>query len=183
MIVQEGQSGFYTASKLLTKIREMGFELPDDLWRLAVARGLRYYDGESQFEKLSRDPKYQVSINQLSNVELGVALLSPDLPADSASKRQWCHRVGSALISAENVETEELASLAEAERCQALVHWIATCGNDVEPDNTFWTDLLSLLPESDKPEQAPHPTRFFEMTGMTREKVGIQRRWLRLSVS
>ena len=36
-----------------------------------------------------------------------------------------------------------------------------------EPENSFWTELLALLPVTPQPKDGalPHPTRFIEMTG------------------
>lgn len=161
-------------SPLLMKARRLGLVAPEDLERLAVRRGCLYY-GHSHANALRDDPGPVVSRENFSNAELAVALTSPSHPASLQRVR-----IGAAMLSASDVDPVVLVSLAEAEGCSALIKHIADCGRDVEPTNPFWERLLTLLPDCrfDSGEM-PHPTRFFEMTGITRGKVGIQKRWIR----
>jgi hypothetical protein len=183
MTLLEGNSPLEIRSALLKKLAGLGLSLPDDLARVAVVRGLRYYDVYHEGADLREQERLKIPCEVLSNAELGIAMLSPDLPVPGAPLLQVRQRIAAAVLSAEDVDPARLAELAVAEGCCPMVRWIATCGKEVEPENPFWTDLLSWLPEVAKPDRAPHPTRFFEMTGMTREKIGIQKRWLRLRIN
>ncbi|MDF1756508.1 MAG: hypothetical protein P1U89_27230 [Verrucomicrobiales bacterium] len=182
MKVGENNEPFYSASKALRKARRLGLLCPDDLMKLAVVRGLRYYDGLNQGAEWKKDDRFQISANEFTNAELAIALLSPDWPDDDGSAVQVRQRIASAVLSAADVDPIDLAQLASQEKCEPILRWISTCGAEVEPENPFWRVLLEQLPVVEKPERAPHPTRFFEMTGLTRQGVGIRKRWLRLLV-
>ena len=167
-------------SALLMKVRRLGLVDPTDLERLAVSRGLRYYDshGDSSRE-LPRTSTFPGNAGEsgLSNEELAVALLSP-----SALYSQQRLRMGAAMLAAEGNRPESIASLALRERCETVVRHIALCGHEVEPQNPFWDRLLALLPATDfspKPDALPHPTRFVAMTGITRSGVGNLKQWIR----
>ena len=82
MKVREHSEPFYSASRNLAKARNAGLRSAEDLMRLAVVRGLRYYDSLNQREEWQQDQRYDISTDQFSNAELGIALLSPDLPTD-----------------------------------------------------------------------------------------------------
>lgn len=71
-------------------------------------------------------------------------------------------------------------TLALDENCVGVVRHIALCGSRFEPGNPFWTDLLNALPKTviDR-DHLPHPTRFVEMTGIDRGRVGTFTRWIR----
>jgi hypothetical protein len=87
----------------------------------------------------------------LSNSELAIALLSP---AAAPTAREI--RLAAALLGTADVGVEEIVRLATQEHCAAGVRYIAECG-----------------------QRWPHPTRFIEMTGITRGKVGLVTRWIR----
>lgn len=180
MKVRENSESFYSASKILGKARDAGLQSAEDLMRLAVVRGLRYYDSLNQGEEWKADPRYQISPLQFSNAELAIALLSPDLPTDDGSAVQVRQRIASAVLSAEDVDPIQLINLAKQEKCEAILRWIANCGAEVEPDNSFWGTLLEELPVVDKPQKAPHPTRFFAMSGIVNGKKQTVKQWLRL---
>lgn len=167
-------------SALLMKARRLGLATPMDLEKLAVSRGLRYYD--SHGDSLKEDellPLAEASEMErgLSNEELAIALLSPSAPYS-----QQRLRMGAAMLAAEGNRPESIASLALRERCEAVVRHVASCGHEVEPENSFWDKLLGLLP-SGHPElpldALPHPTRFVAMTGITRNGVGNLKQWIR----
>ena len=154
-------------SALLDKVRALGLRVPADLPRLAVARGCRYYVVE--------DGPLPAANLRLTNAELAVALLSPALPPEPHEIR-----VAAAVLSSPDVDVSALAELAEAEGCAGLVRYIAECGRKYEPDVAFWTQLIDRLHEAKIPEiPLPHPTRFIEMTGMLRGKVGFFTHWIR----
>jgi hypothetical protein len=157
------------ASPLLGKARRLGLEVPLDLERLAIARGCDYYDRDlgQRMPPLGEVP--------LTNAELAIALLSP---AAAPTAREI--RLAAALLGAADVGVEEIVRLATQEHCTAGVRYIAECGRRYEPENPHWATLLERLPSTEPPpERWPHPTRFIEMTGITRGKVGLVTRWIR----
>ena len=154
-------------SALLNIARNLGLDLPDDLQRLAVARGCRYYVVE--------DGPLPATNLPLTNAELAVALLSPGLPPQPQDIR-----VAAAVLSSPDVNPALLASLATKEGCDGLVRYIAECGLKYEPENPFWSKLLDQVRAAVIPSGAlPHPTRFIEMTGMVRGRTGFFTRWIR----
>jgi hypothetical protein len=166
-------------SALLMKARRLGLTTPVDLERLAVSRGLRYYDSHGDSLKGEEAPTVPANEidRKLSNEELAIALLAPSAPYS-----QQRLRMGAAMLAAEGNRLESIATLALRERCEAVVRHIALCGHEVEPENPFWDKLLDLLPASHfvpRPDALPHPTRFVAMTGITRNGVGNLRQWIR----
>ncbi len=167
-------------SPILVKARRLGFADAQDLERLAVSRGLRYYDGHGD-SRIECNPSSTSPQNgadgELSNEELAIALLSPAAPYS-----QQRIRIGAAMLAADGNQPESLADLALRERTGSIVRYIAECGHDVEPENPFWDELLELLPAGDSAPPAgilPHPTRFVAMTGITRAGVGTIKQWIR----
>ena len=156
-------------SRVLGKARELGLSVPLDLERLAIARGCGYYE---------RDQGPVTCTCQsvpLSNAELAIALVAPSL---QPAARQI--RLAAALLGAADESAVDVATLAVDENCVGVVRYIASCGNRFEPRNPFWTDLLNALPETEiDRDRLPHPTRFVEMTGIDRSKVGTSTRWIR----
>lgn len=158
-----------TRSGVLAKARELGLSVPLDLERLAMTRGCGYYNRDlGPFTRTGE----QVP---LSDAELAIALLAPSLPPTA---RQI--RLAAALLGAVEESAADVATLAVDENCAGLVRYIASCGSRFEPRNAFWTDLLDALPETEiDRDHLPHPTRFVEMTGIDRGKVGTSTRWVR----
>jgi hypothetical protein len=156
-------------SPLLEKAARRGLSLPLDLERLAIARGCHYYERDlpARIAPLGEVP--------LSNGEIAIALIVPSL---HPSAREI--RLAAALLGAPDVQAEELAALADKENCADVVRHIALSGHRFEPENSFWQKLLELLPnvQIDR-DKFPHPTRFVEMTGIDRGKVGVFTRWIR----
>ena len=156
-------------SPVVDKARELGLPLPLDLERLAIARGCGYYDRplDTRLSPLDFVP--------LSNAELAVALINPSLNPGAREIR-----LAAALLGAVEESAAEVAALAQAENCAGVVRYIATCGHRFEPENAFWLDLRTALPELElEVGKFPHPTRFVEMTGIDRGKVGTFTRWIR----
>ena len=157
------------ASPLLDKVRRLGLLLPLDLERLAVMRGCDYYarDLGPRLPPLGEVP--------LSNTELAIALIVPSLRPAAREIR-----LAAALLGALDVRADEVAALAVQENCADVVRHIALCGRRFEPENSFWQTLLTRLPNVKvDADRWPHPTRFVEMTGIDRGKVGIFTRWIR----
>lgn len=158
-----------TDSPLLERAQRLGLSLPLDLERLAVQRGCDYYERDlgPRVPPLGEVP--------LSNAELATALITPALRPTAREIR-----LAAALLGARDVEPEEVAGLAIQENCAEVVRYIAHCGHRFEPVNSFWQKLLNFLPElSIDATKFPHPTRFVEMTGIDRGKVGLATRWIR----
>jgi hypothetical protein len=152
---------------LLTKARALGLRLPNDLQRLAVVRGCSYYVVEAGPLPASTLP--------FTNAELAVALLSPALPPEPQDIR-----IAAAVLSSPDVGVASLVALAEGEGCAGLVRYIAECGRKYEPEIPFWQELLERLGDAEVPPgPLPHPTRFIEMTGMVRGKIGLFTHWIR----
>lgn len=159
-------------SPLLIKAQRLGLCVPQDFERLAVRRGCLYYDDTSIVQESFDRP---ISRLDFSNAELAISLLCKSLPTSLLRQR-----MAAAMLSAPDVEPHNLIALARNEDCEQMVKHIAKCGAEVEPSCSFWSVLLSALDDCGFPEtDAPHPTRFIEMTGITRGKIGIQKHWIR----
>jgi len=166
-------------SPLLMKAKRLGFKSPEDLERLAVLRGLRYYDpyGDSvaPFAGQAHPPK-PLFADSFTNEELAVALLSPVTPYSMQRLR-----MSAAMMAADGNNPKIITRLAKWERSESIVRHIASCGQQAEPDNPFWSHLLEELPESPPhPDDAlPHLSRFVAMTGLTRAGKGSLMKWIR----
>lgn len=161
-------------SPLLMKARRLGLHGVEDLERLAIQRGCEYYHVLPSQSVLREEPPLRVSREDFSNAELAIALLS--FPPVNLLRQ----RMGAAMLSAPDVEVTNLVSLALSELCGGIVHYIADCGHEVEPENEFWTCLRrELSSHGYVATEMPHPTRFIELTGITRGKIGIKKHWVR----
>ena len=164
----EGSQGDLAVG-LLRKAQRLGLQLPLDLERLAITRGLDHYASDSDWAApvLKEIP--------LSNVELAIALIAPSLPPTARSVR-----LAAALLGAPDIDTSAAAGLALQEGCAGILRYIAQSGLRFEPANPFWALLLARLPKAEPEiESMPHPTRFVEMTGINRGRVGLSIRWIR----
>jgi hypothetical protein len=171
-------------SPLLMKARRLGLRGVEDLEKLAFERGCFYYDPRGS-AKQRDDALAKASTlrngsaraeDSLSNEELATALISICLPED-----QMRLRVGAAMLAARGNSPVRLARLARQERCEMVMGYIAECGKHVEPGNSFWTELIALLPEAQAPGPwlLPHITRFVAMTGLTRRGRETIMQWIR----
>lgn len=172
-------------SPLLMKARRLGLRTPEDLCALAVKRGCRYYDmhGDSlrvREEMVSYGSQSQTPESSLSNEELAMALLSICHPYS-----QLCIRVGAAMLSASGNSTQRLASLTVQERCEVVTRHVAQLGHQVEPQNSFWQDLLQAIPPVPPApiDVLPHVTRFAAMNGLSRHGKEITMQWIRPSAA
>ena len=156
-------------SPLLRKASKLGLG-PAELQTLAVQRGCRHYaTGDEPEKPLAPEARF-------SNEELAIALLCVALPYDPHSIR-----CGAAMLGAESNSASDLAWLAKLERSEVPVRHVALAGRKYEPENSFWIELLSLLPEMPIPDNGalPHPTRFVAMTGFTRNGPELVTWWQR----
>ena len=156
-------------SAVLEKASRFGLDA-ERLEHLAIQRGCDYYHAGDPLAPLD------VSTEQFSNEELAIALLNPALRYHPQTIR-----LGAAMLGADGNDVKEIARLAQAEHCEQIVRYVAEAGRRFEPDNDFRTALLALLPTGPAPSSSamPHPTRFIEMTGIIRGKVGLFTRWIR----
>jgi len=168
-------------SPLLMKARRLGLRVPEDLERLAVRRGCRYYAGGGDLTTVVREtpPPASVKVDEaapFSNEDLALALLSIELPYS-----QHRLRLGAAMLAAQGNSALKLARTAMHERCETVVRYIALCGRKVEPKNAFWDELLRRLPVLPMPadDTLPHITRFVAMTGVTRRGRETVMQWIR----
>lgn len=166
---EQSQPPSGSASRLWAKAQRLGLRLPVDLERLAIARGCDYYERELPPRI---PPLGEVA---LSNAELAIALI-----AASRSPNAREIRLAAALLGAPGVSADEVATLAIEEKCADVVCHIANSGHRFESNNPFWTAVLALLPNVQvDADKLPHPTRFVEMTGIDRGRVGRFTRWIR----
>jgi len=169
-VVHDAQFASRPSSRLLEQAARLGLQLPTDLERLAVLRGCAYYERDLGM----RVPPLAEEV-PFSNAELAVALVIPSL---SPGAREI--RLAAALLGTPGLEANQVVRLAREENSVAVIRDIAQCGQSFESENCFWVDLLAQLPpEPVDADRFPHPTRFVEMTGIDRGKVGVSRRWIR----
>lgn len=169
-------------SPLLMKARRLGLRTPEDLERLAVRRGLRYYSQPGDEDRLKEDPaiygtgRSDHSEEIFSNEELSIALLSLNWPFS-----QNRLRMGAAMLAAAGVSADRLVRLARQERCESVLLHIASCGQQVEPQQSFWSRLVRELSgaKTYPPDVLPHLTRFVAMTGFTRRGKETLMQWIR----
>lgn len=166
-------------SPLLLKAKRLGIGSPGDLERLAIRRGLRYYDsyGDSSASLARGSESENVPGRDLfTNEELAVALLSPAAPYSMQRLR-----MSAAMMAADGNNPETIARLARWERSESIVRHLASCGRQAEPENPFWNELLAKLPESTAHpvDRLPHFSRFVAMTGLTRSGKSTRMKWIR----
>ena len=172
-------------SLLLRKASEAGLPGADALAGLAIARGCRHYQGGP--ESL---PAFPVSQAVFSDEDLAIALLSPCLPYSPRSLR-----IGAQMLSSRSNQPRRLALLACRERAENIVRHIAVAGQQTEPQEVFWQELIAALPPSSSPLRStvpdgvlPHPSRFRLEAGLVHPSnpavgSGPWTTWLRPSVS
>lgn len=146
-------------SPLLRKARRLGYEVPDDLQRLALIRGCAHYAPPNNTLKEVKD----CGQDRFSNEELAVALVSAGLEGDARHVR-----VAAQLLAAPGVSAVAVARLARMERCVPILRYIAEAGlREDEEGAHFWKSVLELLPDCPPiPEgRMPHPSRFMSQPG------------------
>lgn len=137
--------------------RRLGLETEKDLVDEAVARGCFHY-----MDRAGAPPAQRVSEDQFSNEELAIALLTIANPYEP-----WLVRVGAMMLSHPGNNVRKLARYAEQERSEVVVRDIAVAGKRYEPENSFWSELLALLPETEPPKSGvlPHHSRYVSIPG------------------
>lgn len=164
-------------SPLIQKAKRLGVHTADDLERIAIARGLRYF-GQIDPASVAANPLSIPDLEHFSNEELATALMSPSLPYSLNRIR-----MGAAMLAADGVSAEEVLRLARLERTEAIVRHIAESADRVEPDHPLWKTLLQRLPSKQPlaPDILPHPSRFVALSGLDRTGRNLRMQWIRPS--
>lgn len=154
------QGATFHVSPLKMKARRLGLANADSLVALAVQRGCRHYLPYVQSMNASAP---RVTRAEFPDEELAVALLLGSWPHEPVMVR-----AAAQLAGAPSIRPDELALLAERERCVPALRHIAQAGRQTEPENGFWEELLRLLPPAPppRPGSMPHPSRFRSETGI-----------------
>jgi hypothetical protein len=157
-------------SPLLEKAKAMGLSSGESLEALGVGRGCSHYSIPG------KDAAPDIPESAFGNEELAIALLSPELPYSPRGIR-----IAACMMGSVGNQPVSLVELAIKERAIEPVRYIATSALTFEPENSFWHEILELLPPCRLSEVGvmPHPTRFVSMTGMTRNGVEKVTVWLR----
>lgn len=167
-------------SPLIHKAKRLGVQVPEDLERIALARGLRYFGqiglASNEHARESAFPALDPAL--FSNEELAIALMSPSL---SYSLNRL--RMAAAMLGASGISAGRILRLAQLERCEIIVRHIAECAARVEPDNLVWQTLLKHLPSTPPllPDTLPHPSRFVALSGLDRTGRNPRVQWIRPS--
>ena len=150
-------------SLLLQKAQSVGLHSSSALISLAVARGCRHYQGGPE-----PVPTKPLPHAVFSDEELAIALLSPCLPYSTRAVR-----VGAQMLGSVGNRPWHLALLARRERAETVVRYVAAAGEQAEPQELFWQELLAALPSASPfrsispADVLPHPSRFRAETGHT----------------
>ena len=147
-------------SLLLRKASRLDVHGAPALIGLAVERGCLHYQGGSE-----PVPSAPTSRAAFSDEELAIALLSPCLPYSPRAIR-----VGAQMLGSRGNQPRRLALLARRERAENVVRHLAAAGQQTEPHEPFWQELLAALPaaslrSSIPPGALPHPSRFRSEAG------------------
>jgi hypothetical protein len=159
-------------SPLLRRVRQLSGCAEDQVgeWLLkcAVGRGATHYERDFPSELPPDNPA-------LTNEELGVALCLGHLPWNPALLR-----AAAQLLSAPDVNIGQLARLAEMERVEPVLLYIAEVAARIAPDQEPWVELRAHLPRRRKvrTDALPHWSRFVSQTGVTAFGGGPRIDWL-----
>jgi len=159
-------------SPLLRKVRGLNGCTEDQVgeWLLkcAVERGATHYEREFSSDLPGDNPS-------LTNTELGVALCRGHLPWNPAFLR-----AAAQLLSAPDINSAELARLAEMERVEPALLHIAEAAARVAPNQEPWAWLRAHLPcrRKVRTQDLPHWSRFVSHSGVTAFGGGPRTDWL-----
>ncbi len=165
-------------SPLLRRLRSVGLTQPDDLRRLAVARGCWHYRRpDDDLKKECSSPVWE----NVSDVELAMGMLTAAQRFDPVLVR-----CAAQLLSGDRISIETIVRLAVQERAVPVVRHIASAGAALDSETREkWQRLLAMLPAG--PEviegRLPHRTRFVSEGGLFRRNGHLDRTghraWLR----
>lgn len=158
-------------SCLRQSARRVGLVTEKDLIDEAVARGCFHY-----MQHMGHPPTQRVGEKVFSNEQLALALLTIANPYEP-----WLIRLGAMMLSHPGNDVHKLALYAKYERSEVIVREIALAGLRYEPENSFWSELLALLPPTAPPKSGilPHHSRFVSMPGLIGPKKYGPTTWLR----
>jgi hypothetical protein len=160
-------------SPLLHKVCQMSSCSEDRVgeWLLkcAIGRGANHYERDSPADLPPDHP-------DLRDEELGVALCLGQLPYNSTYIR-----AAAQLLSSPTIDSHRLARLAEMERVEPILHYIASVAARFAPEAHPWAHLLQHLPQrlACPPDALPHWSRFVSQTGVAAPDRGPDIKWLR----
>ncbi len=143
-------------SCLRHEAERFGLRTEKDLVDEAIARGCFH------FLQSDTPPTSRVKEAEFSNEKLALALLTV-----ANRYEPWLIRVGAMLLSHIDNDVHQIARHARLERSESVIREIALAGQRYEPQNSFWSELLGLLPELPSPEAGvlPHPSRYVSIPG------------------
>ena len=148
-------------SALLRKVLALSGEpverAGDWLLKCAVERGASHYEKDFRSDLPADTPA-------LSNEELGAALCLGHLPWNPIFIR-----AAAQVLSASDIDARKLARLAEMERIEPILLYIADSAARVVPSQEPWATLSQLLSRRHKIklDSLPHWSRFVSQTGVT----------------
>ena len=144
-------------SLLLRRAASQGLTSPSAFETLAWDYGCRYYPLR---ERVNLPARVHFSQGQIA-----IALMHPSFEWDPQRLR-----IAAAMVGALGNDPQQLARLAQQEQCVAPLTYIALAGQNAEPLQPFWTQLLNLLPACAPPPAGvmPHPSRFCALAGKSR---------------
>lgn len=148
-------------SPLLRRLRQKGLVAPDDLRRLAVARGCGHYRRSGDEVNAAPSQNGWVTV---TNLELAMGMLSAAQDFDPT-----LIRCAAQLLSAPEIPVEGIAQLAKQERAVPVVRHIAQAGVELDPvGRDKWRWLLGMLPSGATVPagRLPHRSRFISATGV-----------------
>lgn len=165
-------------SPLLRRLRKVGLTEPDDLRRLAVARGCEHYRHPD--DDFVNQPS-QSAWEKISDLELAMGMLTAAQRFDAVLVR-----CAAQLLSGEGIDVSGVARLAVQERVVPVVRHIARAGAEADVvGREKWLRLLAMLPASLEVSEGrlPHRTRFVSVGGLSRRNGHLDRTvycvWLR----
>ena len=176
--VAEQIGGTPHLSPLLRRLRGIGLTEPDDLRRVAVARGCWHYRQPDDDLGTERSNHCWESV---SDLELAMGMLTAAQRFDPV-----LIRCAAQLLSGGQVSLQEIVRLAVHERAVSVVRHIAQSGMEMDVENRErWEQLLGLLPRGPEVSEGrlPHRSRFASVTGIARRNGRLDRGrnsvWLR----
>ena len=142
----------------LARMSLAGNRLPEWLLKTALERGAQHYQREFDASLPPDNPA-------VSDEEIGVALCLGQMPYDP-----WLIRAAAQLLSSPRVDPQRLARLAEMERVEPVLLYIAAACARVDAALEPWANLRRRLHprRTVRTDALPHWTRFALLPGLTR---------------
>ena len=164
-------------SPLLRRLRHCGLAEPEDLRRLAVARGCWHYRRPNDDLHPPTDPGRK----SVSNLELAMGMLTAAQRFDPVLVR-----CAAQLLSGDGIPVAAIVRLARQERAVPVVCHIAQAAVSMDLENRGkWEQLLASLPAVPAVAEGrlPHRTRFVLESGLSWRNGRLEARgnrvWLR----